>query len=727
MPRQIHRKSGARVVANAAQATSEFKTLAKEQAAVARLGQVALSGASLSLLMKETTEIVAQVLRLKYCKVLELLPDGKALLLRAGVGWNEGCVGRSKVEARTNSQAGYTLLSRHPVVTEDLRKEKRFTAPALLSEHKIVSGISVIILSRKRKRPFGILGAHSSRKRTFSKDDINFMRAVSNVLATAIDRKQAEDTLKQQAQVLDQIHDSIVTTDLNGIVTNWNKGATRLFGYTSTEAVGRHLSFVYRKGRQEYAEQEVIRALKEKGSLETEVQMRKKSSGEFWAHLSFTLQRDSRNAVVGMIAYSIDISERRRAEEKLRATNRTLQKEIIERKQADRVARSHTQVLLRALDGLTTASDMGKSLDEVLIAITNELKVHSCALWFHDFTRKTNTLYKTSYAGKILMGQKQLNHPSSAENTQFKQKVASKSLGRRPFVIRNVTTSRMLEPEVRAWMKLHRVKLVLCVPLLFGKKVIGTLTVRDTRREKFSRQEIILAQALTRHLSLALQLLRLAEQGQHSALLQERNRVAREMHDTLGQSFTGILVQLEAAEDILSENPQAAEGHLKKARDLARESLAEARRSVWALRPRVLEDGDLASALRNLAHQMTVGKQVKVEFSMRGTARPLSPETEINLLRIGQEALTNALRHAQASRVRIVLAFNRRGVRLSVQDNGQGFDVPSGSEDGGFGQLSLQERAEQIGAKIRVNSKPGSGTRIVAVVPVTSSTAGVLS
>lgn len=724
MPRRPNKKSGTHVRTNSGRTVREFKSQARKQAAVARLGQLALSGASLTLLMDEATTAVARALGVKYSKVLELLPGGESLILRAGVGWRKGCLHRAGVAARTNSQAGYTLLSRHPVVTEDLRKEKRFTSPSLLSEHKVVSGISVIILGREK--PFGILGAHSPRKRTYSRDDVNFMRAVANVLATAIERIQAEHALKQQAQILDQIHDSVVSTNLDGIVTSWNKGAVRLFGYTSAEALGRHIAFVYRKERRKFVEQKIIRPLKEKGAHEVEVQMRKKSGKEFWAHLSLSLRRNSRNTVVGMIGYSIDISERKKAEERLREANRTLQREIAERKQAEQLARSHAQVLIHTLDALTTAPDMGKFLDEVLIAITDELKVHSCALWFHDFVNKTNTLYKTSHAGRVLMGGEQLDHPSASENTHFKRKIATKSLARRPFAINNATTTRLLEPEVRAWMKARRVKLILCVPLLFGKKVIGTLTLRDTRRDRFHRQEIILAQALARHVSLALQLSRLAAEGQQNTLLQERNRVAREMHDTLGQSFTGILLQLEAAEDILTENPQATRNHLKRARDLARESLAEARRSVWALRPRALEDGDLASALRNLAHQMTAGKQIKVDFTQRGKLRPLSPETEVHLLRIGEEALTNALRHAQASRVWIELAFNRNATRLSVRDNGRGFKAPTSSSNGGFGQVSLRERAKQIGAKITVKSEPGSGTRVVAVIPMTSSLTGVL-
>lgn len=725
MPRQNHQRHQLQAARDANPITDKFRTVVREQAAVARLGQLALSGASLSLLLKETTKVVAQALRVKYTKVLELSPDGESLILRAGVGWKRGCVGRTKVPAKTNSQAGYTLLSKHPVVTEDLRKEERFTAPLLLSEHKVASGISVIILGRKR--PFGILGAHSSQKRTYSKDDIHFMQAVANVLATAIEHKQVEDELKQQARVLDQIHDSVVSTDLNGIVTSWNKGATRLFGYKASEALGRHISFVYAKDQHKFLEEEIIHPLKQKGSHEVEVKMLRKSGEQFWAHLSLSLLRDTRSNVVGMIGYSADISQRKEAEEALQAANRTLEREIGERKKAERVTHSHTKVLLHTLNALTTAPDLSKFLDEVLIGITEELKVHSCALWLHDFDNETNTLYKTSHTGRVLMGKQQLNHPSAAGNSHFKRKIALKALKRRSFVIHNALTSGLLEPEIRAWMKIHRVKIMLCVPLLFGKKVTGTLTVRDTRRDRFTREEIMLAQALAWHVSLALQLIRLAEQGQHSTLLQERNRVAREIHDTLGQGFTGVLIQLEAAEDILEENPQGVRNHLKKARDLARDSLAEARRSVWALRPRALEGGDLASGLRNLAHQMTVGKQVKVEFSMRGKVRPISPETEVHLLRIGQEALTNALRHAEASQIKIELAFSHNGVQLSVQDNGHGFDATSGSKDGRFGQLSLRERAEQIGARITVDSEPGSGTRVIAIVPAASLSAGVLS
>ncbi len=718
MPTQAHRKSEGRLVVDCDRTIKEAKTLARQQAAVARLGQLALTGGGLSSLMDEATAVVARTLRVEYCKVLELLPNGQAFLLRAGVGWKEGCVGRAQVGTQADSQAGYTLLSKYAVVTENLSKEKRFTAPPLLVEHNVNSGVSVIIFGRER--PFGILGAHATQKRKFSKDDVNFVQAIANVLATAIERKQSEEALQQQAQILDQIHDSVISTDLDGVVTSWNRGATRLFGYSNQEAVGRHISFVYREDQRKFLEQEIIRPLKKKGVHEVEVKMRKKSGEEFYAHLSLSLLRDSSNEVVGMVGYSMDITKRKKAEQDLGKVNLALQHEITERKLAEMVAHGHTQILLRTLDALTTEPDLGKFLDELLIALTQELKAHSCALWFHDLATRSNTLYKTSHAGRVLTGDQQLGYPHASQPAHIKTRIAEKSRDKKPFVLENVGKSHLLEPELRAWMAAHRVKLLLCIPLLFRDKVIGTLTIREARRDHFTPQEIRLAQALAHHVSLALHLIRLADEGQKSAILQERNRVAREMHDTLGQGFTGILVQLEAAEDVLAENRRLALGHLKRARDLARESLAEARRSVWALRPQSLEGADLVTALRHLAYQMTVGKRIKVDFSLQGAARPLPPETEVHLLRIAQEALTNALKHGRASLVSIGLAFNAGGVQLSVQDNGRGFSEPRGTPNGGFGRVSLRERAQQMGAKVTVRSQPGLGTRVVARVPTSS-------
>ncbi|MCL5957772.1 MAG: PAS domain S-box protein [Chloroflexi bacterium] len=176
-------------------AEEELQARERQQAAVAELGQQALAGLDTSTLMDKAVVLLAQRLQVEYAKVLELLPDGKALLLRAGVGWKEGYVRQATVGAGTDSQAGYTLLSDKPVIVEDLRTETRFSGPPLLREHGVVSGMSVIIAGRDR--PFGVLGAHTTRRRTFTQDDISFLQAIANVLAMAIQRKDDDEALRR--------------------------------------------------------------------------------------------------------------------------------------------------------------------------------------------------------------------------------------------------------------------------------------------------------------------------------------------------------------------------------------------------------------------------------------------------------------------------------------------------------------------------------------------------
>ena len=174
-------------------AEETLETRARQQAAVADLGRRAITEPTLSALMDKAVEVVAHTLRVRYCEVLELLPEGDTLLLRAGVGWKEGLVGRTTLGVGLDSQPGYTLVSRESVIVEDLREEKRFSGPPLLHEHGVVSGMSVVIHGQDKS--FGVLGAHTDSRRAFTEDDANFLQAVANVIATAVDRKEAEEAL----------------------------------------------------------------------------------------------------------------------------------------------------------------------------------------------------------------------------------------------------------------------------------------------------------------------------------------------------------------------------------------------------------------------------------------------------------------------------------------------------------------------------------------------------
>jgi PAS domain S-box-containing protein len=182
----------------ASHAMQALRQQTEQQILVAELSQQALAGTDLISLMQQAVTFVAQCLEVEYCKAWELLPDNNTLLLRAAVGWQQELVGRATINAGNNSQAGYTLNVNEPVVVEDLRTETRFNSSPFFQEQPLISSLSVVI--HGKGRAFGVLGAHTTKYRTFSKDDIYFLQATANVLATAIARQQAEDALKESEQ-----------------------------------------------------------------------------------------------------------------------------------------------------------------------------------------------------------------------------------------------------------------------------------------------------------------------------------------------------------------------------------------------------------------------------------------------------------------------------------------------------------------------------------------------
>src|SRR5215208_4228655 len=196
----------------------ELETRTRQQAVVAELGLRALANDGLQSLMDDEVASVARTLGVEYVKIVELLPGGEELLMRAGVGWEEGLVGSARESAGLGSQAGYTLLVNEPVIVEDLSTETRFNPPPLVQERGGVSGMTVVIPGREE--PFGVLGAHSRSRRTFSEDDVNFLQAVANVLATAIERHETEKKFlevreTERSRIARDIHDEALQ-DLSG-------------------------------------------------------------------------------------------------------------------------------------------------------------------------------------------------------------------------------------------------------------------------------------------------------------------------------------------------------------------------------------------------------------------------------------------------------------------------------------------------------------------------------
>ncbi|NNF44923.1 MAG: GAF domain-containing protein, partial [Phycisphaerales bacterium] len=210
----------------------------QQQRFLANLGHYALVETDVQKVFEHAVDGLAEILDVAYSKVLELLPDGEHMLMRAGVGWADGLVGRGTVDTGPNSQAGFTLDCAAPVIVEDLRTESRFSGPPLLVEHGVVSGMSCVIPGAE-VRPWGVIGVHAKTRMRFTPDDINLLEAVANVLGSAIIRRSIDEALRRQNELTGTITDNataaLLLMDAEGYCTFMNPAAAEMLGFTLEE------------------------------------------------------------------------------------------------------------------------------------------------------------------------------------------------------------------------------------------------------------------------------------------------------------------------------------------------------------------------------------------------------------------------------------------------------------------------------------------------------------
>lgn len=213
----------------------------------------------------------------------------------------------------------------------------------------------------------------------------------------------------------------------------------------------------------------------------------------------------------------------------------------------------------------------------------------------------------------------------------------------------------------------------------------------------------------------------LAETKRHEGMLEERQRLAREIHDTLAQGFTSIVMHLEAADQALPDELETAQKHLHRARTTARTSLEQARRVVQDLRPESLENQALPEAIMRTVGRWQEETGIAVTATTTGTPFPLHPDIEVTLLRAAQESLNNIRKHAQATAVQITLSYMADVVILDVQDNGVGHNGAAPSPlSSGYGLQAMRERTTQLGGTVEIESESGEGTTVVVSIPVGS-------
>ncbi|WP_376793630.1 ATP-binding protein [Thermogemmatispora sp.] len=269
------------------------------------------------------------------------------------------------------------------------------------------------------------------------------------------------------------------------------------------------------------------------------------------------------------------------------------------------------------------------------------------------------------------------------------------------------------------------------VPIHVGEMPLGVLNVASEDWRELHSSELQLLHIIGDQIGLAIQRARLSAEHTRAAArlaaIEERNRLAREIHDTLAQGLAAIALQLETADALLLSQPERAQAAIRRALALARSNLEEARRSVMDLRAAPLQDHSLPDALALLVKRLRAESGTRLEFRYEPSPAPgpgrfpaLSPHHEAGLYRIAQEALNNALRHAAAEQITLTLAVRDKMIVLQVQDDGRGFDPERARDytrEGHFGLAGMSERARLLGAQISIESLPGAGTSISVYLP----------
>ena len=288
---------------------------------------------------------------------------------------------------------------------------------------------------------------------------------------------------------------------------------------------------------------------------------------------------------------------------------------------------------------------------------------------------------------------------------------------RRPTIIANLADEKLSGVSSGPFeLLLEDYRSVLSVPLVIQDKDYGAMSLYYTAPREFSGEDLDLARSATYQVALAIETARLREQAAQAAVMEERGRLARELHDSVTQSLYSVTMYTEAAARLVASGKGGADEYLRDARDTAQEALREMRLLIYQLRPPALEKGGLADALQLRLDSVERRGGVRAELMVEGEDR-LPAAIQAELHQVAQEALNNTLKHAHARAVRVHLHFGDDVTRLEVEDDGTGFDLSAAQGGGGLGLASMRERAQKLGGRLEVQSAPEHGTRVVVEIP----------
>jgi signal transduction histidine kinase len=413
----------------------------------------------------------------------------------------------------------------------------------------------------------------------------------------------------------------------------------------------------------------------------------------------------------------MDITDLKRAEEIRAAMAR--ERELFAQQRATELAKAN-EALRGCLDALASSPELDDFLGQVMAAITRQLGAVSSTLWMRNYEQNTLTLELLFQDGRV-MSPAEAKYPEDWRSLSQDEQRAATFLGQPTTLARILDPHSPIPEALRFYLLGLGIKTLLIIPLTLGGQANGQLSFRFTEERDFDPEELEIARALAIQASLAIHLTRLAKTARQSAVLEERNQLAAEIHDALAQSFTGISMQLGVAGEQLAAKEGDPLRQIQRANEIAKFGLAEARRSILSLSSSAIEESGLTTTLQRLVEHSNVAGRLRCDFRSDNIPEErLPPRIQHELLRFAQEAISNAVRHAKPTVVSVTLRWEPPNLILKVKDNGSGISRASLEKSKGFGLSNMRARASQIDGKLDIKTAAGHGTSIVLTVPIPS-------
>jgi predicted ATPase/signal transduction histidine kinase len=477
----------------------------------------------------------------------------------------------------------------------------------------------------------------------------------------------------------------------------WSRESFRLFGYDPNEVRPSLLRFLRRvhPGDRSMVAERLASAREEKRDFEVEHRLISPDLGTLRLRIVGQALVEPGSRLKEFFGFVVDVTEQRRNEER---------------------AQGQKEAIRTALRALLEDRNADQFLRHLVLGISKEFQASAVQVWLFDATAPESAPALTLRDGQLIgPAGISIGGPPVRDTTYWSEHDASRG----PKVFDLLRTP--AENTRLGFLREQGVRTLLVVALIQGDRCLGCFEVHFSQTQRLTSNDLDVAQALVHHATLALTLSRLARRAEQTAVTEERNRFAREIHDTLAQSFAGIALH---ADSMISARGTVANRSrsLIRIRQLAKTGLDEARRSLQALRPRDLETHTLSEALKAAAAAISAEGDLTARFEEQGHARPLPEEMQGELFRIAQEALTNVRKHAMAKNVAIHLKYSPKHVCLSIRDDGIGISkLPRARAPGGYGLSTMRERAHRIGGALRLEPGERGGTTVQVKVSVVGS------